>query len=292
MRPLYDATVIQIDICNACHLACANCTRMVGHHRPAYFMSLECFRKAVASLEGFPGRIGIMGGEPALHPEFPAILSLFRELVPDRRKREFWTSGWKWTEYEDVIHETFDPDLIAYNDHTQKDGKHQPVLVAIQEVVEDESLMWELIDSCPFQASWSPVINDRGAFFCEIAGAQDRAINGPGGWKVEPGWWDKTPDQFQDQVKRYCVNCSGCLPMPAVSDGRGGRDGPTKDIVSPGMLEKLCAAGSPKALRGDTVIFDRKITRDDIEGLSEWQPRAFRGFVAHNPEDVEAAVGE
>lgn len=292
MRPIYDATVAQIDITNACQLSCANCTRFVGHHRPAYFMSLDCFRQAVESLQDFPGRIGIMGGEPALHPQFLEILAIFRDMVPDRRRREFWTSGWKWFAHQDEIQDTFDPDLIAYNTHEQEDGKHQPLGVAIDEVVDDKDLMWELINACPFQARWSPAINDRGAFFCEIAAAQDRALHGLGGWKVEPGWWNKTPDQFQDQVKRYCPNCSGCLPMPAVSDGRGGRDGQTKDVLSPGMAAKLKAAGSPKVRRGNYEVFDRKITREDIEGLKDWSPRSFRSFVAHDPEDYKKPLDE
>ncbi len=290
MRPIYEATVIQIDITSACHLACANCTRYVGHHKPNYFMSLDCIREAIESLEGFPGRVGIMGGEPALHPKFSEVLALVREMLP-KEKREFWTSGYKWTEYHDEIMETFYPDRIAYNDHTQEDGRHQPVAVAIKEVVDDEDLMWELIDNCPFQLAWSPAITDKGAYFCEIAAAQDRVMKGPGGWKVEKGWWNKTPDQFRDQVEKFCVNCSGCLPMPAISDGRGGRDGPTTDVVSPGNLDRLIAAGAPKALRGQIQVWDRKITRADIEGLKDWSPRSFRGFVAHKPEDVKEAVG-
>jgi hypothetical protein len=289
MRAIYEAAVAQIDILSACHLSCANCTRFVGHSARNYTMSVDCFRKAVKSLDGFPGRIGIMGGEPTLHPRFREILAVYRGMVP-LEKRELWTSGWRWTELAEEISETFEPDLVHYNSHEQFDGKHQPLGVSVREVAEDEDLMWELIDNCPFQMHWSPVINDRGAFFCEIAGAQDRVMGGPGGWSIEPGWWDKTPKQFQDQVERYCPNCSGCLPMPAVSDGRGGRDGPTVDIVSPGNLERLKAAGSPKILRGHYEIFDRTITRDDIEDLRDWSPREFRTFVAHSPEDVAANV--
>jgi hypothetical protein len=290
MRPLYDSAVIQVDITSACHLKCANCTRMVGHHRPNYFMSLNCFARAVESLDGFPGRIGLMGGEPCLHPEFGEILALYRSMVP-KEKREFWTSGWKWTEFAEDISETFEPELIHFNDHRQTTGKHQPIAVAISEVVEDESLMWELIDKCPFQLHWSPVITDHGAFFCEIGAALSRAMNGPEGWPVEPGWWNKTPDQFQDQVKALCPNCSGCLPLPKFSDGRGGRDGPTIDVVSRGNLERLKAAGSPKALRGDVEVWDRKLTRADIERMiGGWRPREFRDFVAHSPEEVEKAL--
>lgn len=286
MRPIYEAEVAQIDIVSTCHLKCANCTRLIGHHSKNFSMSEDCFRTAIASLEDFPGRIGLMGGEPCLHPRFLEMLAVYREMVPKGR-RELWTSGWKWTEYADEINETFEPELIHYNDHTQDDGKHQPLGVAVQEVVEDEDLMWELINACPFQEHWSPVVNDKGAFFCEIAGARDRATNGPGGWEVEPGWWNKTPDDplFRDQVERYCPDCSGCLPMPAFSDGKGGRDGPTYDVMTQGVYDKLVAAGSPKAKRGHVEIWDKKVTREDLDKIKDWSPRSFRGFVAHSPED-------
>jgi len=291
MRPIYDAEVAQIDILSGCHLACSNCTRFVGHHKRGFLMSPECFTGAVKSLLDFPGRIGIMGGEPCLHPKFLDLLKIYRELVPKER-REFWTAGFKWGQYKDEINDTFEPQLIHYNDHTQPDGKHQPLGVAVQEVVEDKELMWELIDNCPFQEHWSPAVNEHGAYFCEIGAAQDRVLNnGENAWPVEEGWWDKTPQQFQDQVNKLCVNCSGCLPMPKFSDMRGGRDGPTVDVVSPGVYEKLKANGSPKALRGQVEIWDKKITREDIDKIKDWSPRSFRGFQAHTPEDVKEALG-
>jgi len=158
-------------------------------------------------------------------------------------------------------------------------------------VVEDEALMWELIRACPFQEHWSPVINDHGAYFCEIGATQDRILHGGRhAWPVKPGWWDKRPEDFEDQVQALCVNCSGCLPMPAFSDGRGGRDGPTKDAVSARMLEKLKAVGSPKAMGGHTMVWEKKLTHRDIERWQGRNPRAFRSFEAHRPEDVEKAL--
>lgn len=288
MRPIYENTVIQIDITNACHLSCANCTRFVGHHRKPYFMDLDTVRKAIASLDGCPARIGIMGGEPCLHPQFREIIAIVREMVPDRRKREFWTAGFRWREYKDDILATFDEDRVAFNDHTQTTGRHAPLLVAIEEVVEDPELRKMLIDNCPFQAKWSASITPKGAFFCEIAAAQDWLFDGPGGYPIEPGWWNKRQVDFQDQVDRYCGKCSGALPMPSESDGRGGRDGRTTDVVSPGNMERLLAVGSAKAARGNVRIYDRKFTRFEIEeALEDWNPRSFRPFVAHNPEDVQ-----
>ena len=287
MRPIWENTVIHVDITNVCFLACAHCTRAVGHHRKPYFMELEMVRKAIASLQDFPGRTGIMGGEPCLHPQFREILSIVREMIPDRRKREFWTSGWKWKEYKDDIYATFDRDMVTYNDHSQTTGRHQPLLVAIEEMVDDPDLRKELIDNCPFQARWSAAITPKGAFFCEIAASQDYLFDGPGGYPIEPGWWKKAQDQFQDQVDRYCGKCSGALPMQTLSDNQGGRYSPSIDVVSPGNMERLLKAGSIRAQKGNVVVRTEKFTREEIEEHKKtWKPRQFRSFQANNPEDV------
>ncbi len=227
-----------------------------------------------------------MGGDPTLHPKIKEILAIFREMIPDRRKREFWTSGWKWQEYKKDILETFDEDRISYNDHTQFSGKHQPLLIAIEEVVPDPELRKILIDNCPYQARWSASITPKGGFFCEIAASLDWLFDGPGGYPIEPGWWDKRPDQFQDQVERYCNKCSGAIPQKSESDGRGGRDGPTIDTISPGNLKRLLEVGSRKAMAGHVKVRSESFTIEEIQANSQdWKPRNFRDFVAHTPED-------
>ena len=87
MRPLSEMTIIQIEVTNACWLKCSNCTRHVGHHRDPFFMELDFIEKAIDSLEGFEGNIGIMGGEPTLHPKFNEICEIVKRKIP-RRKRE------------------------------------------------------------------------------------------------------------------------------------------------------------------------------------------------------------
>lgn len=290
MRPIYSNTVIHLDITNACFLSCAHCTRAVGHHRKPYFMSLEVVKKAIASLSGFPGRVGYMGGEPCLHPQFSEILAVLRDMVPDKRRREFWTSGFKWDEYKDDILDTFDRDLVTFNDHSQTTGRHQPLLVGIEEMVEDEDLRNLLIENCPFQARWSAAITPKGVFFCEIAAAQDWLFDGPGGYPIEPGWWDRTPEQFQDQVNEYCGKCSGALPMETLSDNQGGRSCASVDVVSPKNLERLIKAGSPRAKSGNVVVRTEKFTKEEIEAhMKTWKPRNFRDFIANLPEDYENA---
>jgi MoaA/NifB/PqqE/SkfB family radical SAM enzyme len=72
-----DMQIIQIDITNACTKKCSNCTRFCGNHRKPFMMDFDTFKRAVDSMEGFPGFVGIMGGEPTLHPQFEEFVRYF-----------------------------------------------------------------------------------------------------------------------------------------------------------------------------------------------------------------------
>ena len=169
MKPIYEAGVIQIEVTNNCDHMCANCTRFIGHHKKTYFMDLETIEKAIDSLEGYPGMIGCMGGEPSLHPQFADILKLFQEKIPDKNRRGLWTDGFNWKKYDSLIRETFPIGNIVYNDHQSDDkGYHQQLLIASDEIIEDKELMWELIDNCWVQKRWSPSINPKGCFSVKL----------------------------------------------------------------------------------------------------------------------------
>jgi hypothetical protein len=287
MIPLYDVRVIHIEITNACNLECANCTRFVGHHKKPFMMDLDTVRLAISSLEGFPGGIGMMGGEPTIHPQFREICAAFREMIPDKNKRQFWTNGFKWKEYEEDIYETFYATHIHYNDHTHEDGVHQPLLIAAKDVVKDSELMWGLIDNCWVQTRWSGAITPKGGFFCEVAAAQDYLFDGPGGYPLEKGWWNKTPAQFQDQVKRYCENCSAAIPMPRPSHHA------RNDLVSRSVYEKLQAHDSPRFKRGNIELFESSFSKEEIERCKEgWTPWSHRPFKQLTPEvlDISSAL--
>jgi len=233
-------------------------------------MSLAEIEKAVDSLDGYHGAIGIMGGEPTLHPDFPAICEMLLKKVSPW-KLGIWTSGHKWDEYKKIIKKTF-KFCCSYNDHSSPEQKHQPVLVAIDDVVDDKKLMRGLIDKCWVQEAWSPSINHKGAFFCEVAAAMDIVFNGPGGYPVEQGWWEKTPEQFRDQVDRYCLRCGAALPMECPSNREAA------DLVSPGNLEMLKKVNSPKIARGKYILFDRKLDPDTImKKKKSWNPGAYLG---------------
>ena len=93
MKPIREKKVVVIDITNVCNLSCSNCTRFCGHYPKdkLYFMDPNYFEKALLSLEGFDGVIGLIGGEPTLHPEFEKLCEIFSDIIP-RGQRGLWSN--------------------------------------------------------------------------------------------------------------------------------------------------------------------------------------------------------
>ncbi|XPS85875.1 hypothetical protein Dvar_38930 [Desulfosarcina variabilis str. Montpellier] len=286
MRSPAEMTIIQIELTNACVLSCSNCTRLCGHHKKPFFMEWDLFKKAVDSLKGFNGMAGLMGGEPTLHPEFERFArylgenygikeTLKRGRKPIRNFQKYITeemlsiknhgrclcsslgSGY-YKNYE-VIQETFHYQLL--NDH-QHDGKHQGILISRKDLGIDDKEWIPLRDACWLQNNWSASITPKGAFFCEIAAALDILFEGPGGWEIEPGWWERTPDQFGRQLG-WCELCGIAIrgPKTCAKDER--------DDVSPSLLEKLKNSGSPKIAAGKYRIYN---PIDIVKERSDYTP--------------------
>ena len=282
MQPIWESKLIQIEVTNACINQCSNCNRCVGHHLKPFFMDLETVEKAIESLENYPGNIGLMGGEPTLHPQFPEICAIFQKKIPKKR-RELWTAGYKWDEYKYLIWTTFEKELISFNDHSSLDGKHHPFLVASKDIVPDSELRKALIDNCWVQKRWSASITPFGCYFCEVAAAIDIAMGGKNGWPIEKDWWKKIPSEFGKQLE-ICQNCGATIPIGETSDHA------SYDIISKSNLEKL--KNSPKIKYGNYALYEKKWNRDDIIAKSrEWKPYQWRTFYAHSPEDYPKITG-
>ena len=295
MRPIYENTVITIEITNACWLSCRHCTRHVGHHRKPFFMKPDYFRKAVESILDSPCRVGVMGGEPTMHPEFLKILDIIEELVPEKSRRDFWSSGFKFGQYKDRIHEVFLKERISYNDHIAYDGRHTPLLVAVDDVVDDPELKAHLIKNCQFQEHWSASITPNGGYFCEIAASLGHLFGKKGYDISDKRWWDKNPEQFDDQVQEFCGRCSGCIPMPSNwDDARGGRDDAGNKIdaveqISQSNVDLLRELRSPKIQKGAYEVWTTKIDQDWVDRYGHRNLRRYRTFGAHGPDDIAAA---
>ncbi|MBI5107541.1 MAG: hypothetical protein HZA62_02225 [Rhodocyclales bacterium] len=274
MKSPSDMKVIQIELTNACPMRCANCTRFCGHHTRPFFMDFETFKKAVDSLKGFRGIVGIMGGEPTQHPEFRRFMEYYRANVgyddPTAKliepsadfmrhvlangyhvdygnHRGLWTSVTpRYYENFELIQDTFGYQLLNDHSHT---SMHQTHMVTRKELGIPDDEWVKLRDRCWVQNLWSASITPKGAFFCEIAAAMDATLGGPGGWPIEPGWWQRRPEDFKEQLD-WCEMCSACLPMPS----RDAND--ETDDVSPVWAAKLQEINSPKLKKGLVNTFD------------------------------------
>jgi hypothetical protein len=276
---------IQIELTSACVLKCSNCTRFSGTHVTPSFLSFEKFKAAIDSLAEYAtlghAIVGFMGGEPLLHPQFAEFCEYALTKIP-RDKLGLWSTfpdAPKYKAYGPQIVKTFG--VILLNDHSRDDIKHAPVLMASEEyfrkpcpacsgsgtgltpdmacatcnglkTVTDDLSLFAAVEHCWVQESWSASINSKGAYFCEVAAALSDLFGGPDGWPVEPGWWKRTPKDFQAQMDWACRKCGAALPLTRI---RTSQD--PKDDVSPGNLERLMAIKSKKVARGEVNVRDK-----------------------------------
>ena len=297
MRSPADMEFIQIDITNACNMRCSNCTRFCGNHDKVFFMDFDTFKRAVDSMDGFEGVTGIIGGEPTLHPEFERFAKYMREkygepsggntmLYPKKdfihsiHNREFdsekvrersdgsrymkkhgaglWSNmSGTYRRYYEVIQDTFSVQYL--NDHLNP-SYHQPGLFSRRDLNIPDDEWFRLRDKCWIQNTWSATITPKGAFFCEIAGALDMLFDGPGGWKIDPGWWKRKPEDFTDQL-HWCEICGFALEGRTFT-----RDSQEEmDDVSPTVYEMLKNNGSPKLKSGhiNAVKIDNGVISDE-----------------------------
>lgn len=317
----------QLVIASACRRSCSNCSRLLRHEPKNYFMSLDDFELCARVAADFPTDsepdvhrrrkvVGIFGGEPLLHPQFPEIVEIMCQYVPDVVHRGLWT-GEDWPHFKHPKYGPAAPHVlkllgngfsgathagshtggyINWNRHGDQPtpnslnllpadngchSKHQPILVAIDEVVEDDNLRWKLIQDCWVQRDWSAAYaydsNDEPKFyFCEVASAIDRVFRLGLGLPVEPGVWrgdisfsDNTPHgPYRFQIEESCLRCGVSLPFTPRLDSED------RDDISAQNLSELEEVGSPRVKKGHYVLFDPS-GYDVAEKLKNWKPECY-----------------
>jgi len=263
MRPVADkpiATLIQIELTNACNRTCSNCVRFCGHFRQdkIFYADLKDVADYLEAFRDFQGWVSYIGGEPTLHPNLRELCCLMREYR-DRDHCGFFTNGLtpQFKENEGLLRETFG--LLNINDHS-KITAHTPVLAASEELVGDPVRRAKYFDDCWVQNTWSASITPKGAYFCEIAALLAWLYDGPDGWDPrDPAWWKRDMPDYADQIAWACSKCGAALPL------HPRRSSETMDDVTPRQLERLIAAGSPKALAGKYEIYDKGLLPDCVK---------------------------
>jgi hypothetical protein len=230
-------------------------------------MTLEFFGKALDSLEGWPSKIGIIGGEPTLHPEFEKLCDIIRERLRGREVLLFTSGGVGFERHKVAIERTFS--FVAYNDHTNP-CKHQPITMASKDVVPDDGLRSWLIDNCWVQRIWCPTISPKGAFFCEVSYGIDHILDGPGGWPVEKGWWSRVPP-YGEQIWA-CQMCGMAVPM------KGECEGVVKmERISPSLFKAYEEHGLPGLGEDMSLMDSTQQTVGECQELAkDWTPGNYK----------------
>lgn len=291
MRSPADMDIIVVDITNKCHLRCGACTRMVAHQPRFSEMTVPQVREALVSIQEWrvPGKVvGIIGGEPTLHSQFEEVAHVCAETIGrqelakngrqpildlneyvnerlhDRSSgRGLWTSlGPGYARHFEIIQDVFDTQTV--NTH-ENPGLHKAILITRKEVGIPDEQWIPLRDACWVQNMWSASINHHGAYFCEVAANLDNLyFQGKHAWKVEPGWWKRTPDQFGDQLD-LCEYCACAIPTtPSV---QGNHD---TDLVSPVHRDLLVQIGSPAIKKHALKVVDPQATCSVREPAKDW----------------------
>lgn len=289
MKAPKDHWVIQIEVTNACVNTCSNCTRFCGHHKKPFFMDYDTFCRAVDSVLDHPGLIGVMGGEPTIHPDFEQMCCYLRDRLPDRLKPDkgsmklptdsfvevrreleldkyeiypyadgprpiiqgagLWTS--MTAKYRD--HYEIIQEVFNFqnlNDH-QNISYHQPVLISRKDMGIGDKEWIKLRENCWVNQQWSSSVTPKGCFFCEVAAALDYMYEGPGGLPIEKGWWKRPIEDFAQQF-RWCEYCG----IPLETFARDARD--RMDDISDTNYNKMSQMSNVR-------LVDEKVNRVKIK---------------------------
>lgn len=306
MKAPKDQWVIQIEVTNACVNQCSNCTRFCGHHKKPFFMDYEYFCKAVDSVIDHPGLIGVMGGEPTLHPRFVDMCKYLYEKLPDNKRvplgkfnyptdsfvevrRQFELDEYEiykyadgprpiiqgaglWTSMTKKYKEHFEiiQDVFNFqnlNDHSNE-SYHQPVLITRKDMGIDDKTWKKLREKCWVNQQWSGSITPKGCFFCEVAAALDMLYDGPGGLPLEKDWWKKDISEFKDQFK-WCELCG----VPLKTFARDAREG--IDDISETHYQMMHESSSAKL--NDEMVNQVKIENGVISAESMKSAEKYHG---------------
>ena len=209
MRSPKNMHIIQIDITNACPHSCSNCTRFCGHHKKPFFMDFETFKQAVDSLKDFPRVVGMMGGEPTIHPQFEKFANYLREsrvgniryrlmrepvtdmltymrrhLLGTNSKLGLWCSlNEGYYKNFETINDTFPTQILNDHDNT---CKHQALLMSRRELGIPDDVWIKKRDACWIQNRWSATITPKGAFFAKWQVRWTCSSTDPAAGKLSP----------------------------------------------------------------------------------------------------------
>lgn len=220
---------IQIIVTRLCDLFnCSNCTQLLPYRKDPMHMSPQVFRAALETVNDWPGIVGIFGGNPCCHPQFPELMAILEEVIPEQRHRGLWSNN--LLEHGELVRRVFYPSgRFNLNAHGSREaylkmdryltGKvirnsdkrpswHAPILVDWIDLGLTEPEWIRLRENCDINQKWSSAIAERDGkpyvYFCEVAAALDGIRGENHGIPAVAGWWKWKMDAFSGQVTNCC----------------------------------------------------------------------------------------
>lgn len=245
VRNTWGNGIIQIHITRACDLSCVGCTQGSNLAGKPVMMTVEQFEIAVQTLTNYHGVVGIFGGNPCVHPQFPEICYTLSGYIPSQR-RGLWSNNLNG--YGKLCRSIFNPAVSNLNVHCNtdaylemvhdwpecqpkglSDSRHSPPFVAMRDLGLSVSTMDSLIESCDVNQLWSAMIcvfrNELRGYFCELAGAQSMLHQNEKDYpdtgirislSDERQWWEWPMEFYYQQVVKHCYECG--IPLRGYGD--------------------------------------------------------------------------
>jgi hypothetical protein len=237
--------IVQICVTRKCTLFnCSNCTQLLPFRQDAIEMSVDVFRLALRSLEGWPGVRAMFGGNPPNHSRFPDLCQIMVEEVPNPRQRGLWAND--LLSHGALVRDVFQFSRLNLNAHADRAAAaeidkwlpgrliessrasaswHSPVLMNYRDFGISEPEWIEARENCDINRKWSSAIVERDgkpfAYFCEVAASMDGVRGENHGIEAVPGWWQFGMDRFGHQVTGCCDRGCG---VPLKMKGHLDRD--------------------------------------------------------------------
>lgn len=225
--------VLQIWVTRACDRDCFGCTQGANLRANTGQITPTQFEIACYSLRDYFGIVGLLGGNPALHPQFEELCQILAKYIPKHRCG-LWCNN--LIGKGAAARKAFSPAHSNLNVHLEPkayaeirrtwpearpfglhgESRHSPPFVALQDLVPTEQERWDYIVDCDINKYWSAMIcvfrDELRGYFCEIAAAQamlhQHEPDYPDlGLLIEDGWWRKPMSDFAAQARYHCHAC-------------------------------------------------------------------------------------
>lgn len=216
--------LVQVLITNRCNLTCGGCSQLCplfpSHEH--WDISLEQLEFSIRVLT-HPCRgvhatdtIGIFGGEPTIHPEWPSVVRLLQSFSP--QKFLIYTNGTNPSRIFDW------PNFVWSIDNKSKGSERifRATAVAACDVFPEQKSYWDLAQQKCYQ--WHrclSMVYDGRAYLCEPAAAFDRVTLGKDRWSESSGWplvvgkdpFDRSDEEIRQQAEPFCRRCGHCTGL-------------------------------------------------------------------------------